>query len=58
MGTNASVTGENYKGRKRRDELLTGNYNQMCGRILIKSGKYLSCLARRGRNGREERIDL
>lgn len=25
---------------------------------LIKSGKCLSCLARRGRNGKEERIDL
>lgn len=24
---------------------------------LINSGEYLSCLARRGRNGREERID-
>lgn len=25
---------------------------------LINSGEYLSCLALRGRNGREERIDL
>lgn len=57
-GTNASDgRGENYRGGKRR-RVSQGQLQLKAWEDLIKSGKCLSSLARRERNGRKERIYL
>lgn len=55
-GTNASDGGrENYRGGKRR-RVSQGQLQLKVWEDLIKSGKCLSSLARRKRNGKKERI--